>query len=118
MKNWCKSFLIPSFNFKLISWVIFFRKGALHLLSDKATLESVIEAIENGTAEVEAAKMESDPKSAETADNPNAIPTPEEVELKKKQMEDRIKQRRKEIEGKPDINSMYFRLISASTLSL
>lgn len=69
----------------------------MHLLSDKATLESVIESIENGTAEVEASKLDSDPTSAETS--ANVAPTPEEIEAKKKQMEERIKQRRMEIEG-------------------
>lgn len=73
----------------------------MHLLADKATLESVIESIENGTAEVEATKLDlnADPKSSETSENASVPPTPEEIEAKKKQMEERIKQRRMEIEG-------------------
>ena len=60
-------------------------------------MESVIESIENGTAEIEATKLESEPQNeAADAGKPR---TAEELDEAKKQMEDKIKLRRREIEG-------------------
>ena len=70
----------------------------MRLLKDKATLETVIQSIENGTAEVEATKLDSAPaKEAEGSEA--ADPNPEEFEARKKAIEEKIKQRRMEIEG-------------------
>lgn len=81
----------------MLNLVTTFRQGALTLLQDKATLESVIEAIENGTAQVEATKISENPVNPTSSNNPQV--TPEEFEARKKIMEDKIKQRRAEIEG-------------------
>lgn len=80
----------------------FFSKGALSLLKDKASLESVIEAIENGSAEIAAVKLESQPQTEASDGNSAEVPgttTPEEFEARKKQIEEKIKQRRLETEG-------------------
>jgi len=78
-------------NFDILS------RGALSLLKDKATLESVIESIENGTSEIEATKLEQEPPSEET--NEKKEMATDEFQEKKKAMEERIRQRRAEIEG-------------------
>lgn len=73
----------------------------MSLLKDKASLESVIEAIENGSAEIAAVKLESQPQTETNDGNFAEVPatTPEEFEARKKQIEEKIKQRRLETEG-------------------
>jgi len=76
-------------------------RGALSLLKDKATLESVIESIENGTAEIQATKLEQQPADDKDKENEaNKEVTPEEFEARKKQIEEKIKQRRLEVQEK------------------
>lgn len=78
--------------------------GALNLLKDKATLESVIESIENGSAEIESNKElvpKSSTENSEEANNQQSVEvSPEEFLARKKAMEEKIKQRRIEIEEK------------------
>ena len=62
-------------------------------MKDKATLEAVIEAIENGSAQAEATRLESQPNE------PKQELTPEEIEARKKAVEEKLKKRREEIEG-------------------
>lgn len=73
------------------------------MLKDKATLESVIESIENGSAEIESNKElvpKSSTENSEEANNQQSVEvSPEEFLARKKAMEEKIKQRRIEIEG-------------------
>lgn len=69
----------------------------MHLLKDNATLESVIESIDDGSAET-ALKNLNEETDNETSKTPNEK-TSEDIEAKKKNYADKIKQRRLEIEG-------------------
>ena len=69
------------------------------MLKEKATLEAVIESIENGTAEVEATKLDQNPSNETPSSSEQVQPTPEEFEAKRKAIELKIKQRRMEIDG-------------------
>ena len=76
--------------------MIFFSQGALSLLKDNATLESVIESIDNGSAEVASGNIN---KLQETDQLQDKACPQEDLEAKKKALEEKIKQRRLELEG-------------------
>ncbi|OTF75606.1 hypothetical protein BLA29_005137 [Euroglyphus maynei] len=74
--------------------------GALKLLKDNATLESVIECIDNGTAEEAAKTLTEEDLKTESKDESDEGKTPEEIEAKKKAYAEKIRQRRAEMDEK------------------
>ncbi|KAH9417563.1 UBX domain-containing protein 1 [Dermatophagoides pteronyssinus] len=74
--------------------------GALKLLKENATLESVIESIDNGTAEEAVKTLTENDQKSESKDKADEGKTPEEIEAKKKAYAEKIKQRRAEMDEK------------------
>lgn len=69
-------------------------------MKENATLESVIESIDNGTAEEASKTLTEEDLKPESKDAKNEDKSPAEIEEKKKAYAEKIKQRRAEIEEK------------------